>query len=79
MAVKKVKKNFDCNKALGFVLEDLLGQIQTLATENKDASYVKLVELFLKAADINQKLNGKEESKTPEIKIIEGLEEGKIL
>lgn len=78
MAVKKVKKSFDCNKALGVVLEDLLGQIQTLATENKDASYVKLVELFLKAADINQKLNGKEESKTPEIKIIEGLDDNKI-
>lgn len=78
MAVKKNQKNFDCTKALGFVLEDLLGQIKTLAEENKDASYVKLVELFLKAADINQKLNGKEEIKNPEIKIIEGLDDNKI-
>lgn len=79
MTVKKTQKGFDCTKALGFVLKDLLGQIKTITEENKEASYIKLVELFLKAADINQKLNGKEETKTPEIKIIEGLDSNKIL
>ena len=78
MTETKIQKSFDCAKALGFVLKDLLVQIKTLAAESKDASYVKLVELFLKAADLNQKINGKEESNSPEVKIIEGLDDNKI-
>ncbi|MEI7475802.1 MAG: hypothetical protein WCK67_13600 [bacterium] len=61
IAIKNKILSFDCTKALGYVLEDLLEQIKTLSEENKEASYVKIVELFLKAADINQKLNCKEE------------------
>lgn len=76
----KKPENFDMGKSLDFLLKDILEQIKTIVSEQKDAPYTKLIELFFKGIDIRGKFSnsGGDNDSPPEIKFISGIDEESI-
>jgi len=70
----KTRKNFDTAYALDFLLKDIFEQIKEIASDQKDAPYLKLIELFFKGTDLRGKITPDNKSETPDIKCILGVD-----
>lgn len=78
---KEKNENFNiADKALNFILKDILKQIKVISKDQKDAPYTKLIELFFKGVDLNEKISGssKKLPENPEINFISDLNQDNI-
>lgn len=78
---KIINKCSNTIKSLDFVLKDLLEQIKIIAQDQKDISYMKLIELFFKGIDLKEKIgaSSRDEVESPQINFLESLNKDKIV
>ena len=77
--VNKTNVVFSTLKSLDYILNDILGQIKIVSSEEKEHPYPKLIELFFKGVDLMEKLNApKIQDSQPQINFIEGVDEERL-